>query len=116
MGLGGHAVAQRVGFEPTDGCPSTDFESMLSLVGWWYLVASVSICGRRKSLDLCGFIGWSGLETRVAEKSPVEQVFGMFVSWRLAENESTLRRKDFWWFSQMPALLNIFASSRSFLQ
>ena len=71
------------------------FESMVGVGGWWHLVASVSVCGRRKGLDLCGFTGWSGLETWVVKNSPVERVFGMFVSWRLAGNESTLVQKDF---------------------
>ena len=95
MGLGGHAVAQRVGFEPTDGCPSTDFESMAGVGGWRLLGASVSVCGRRKRLDLCGFMGWSGLETWAAENSPVEQFFWMFVSYRLAGDKPTHRKACF---------------------
>lgn len=46
-------VAERVGFEPTDGCPSTDFESFPPCDFWWKLSEDGSTQRKPKS---CGIL------------------------------------------------------------
>ena len=49
------ALAETVGFEPTCGCPQTDFESLEAGVFWSILSASLRLSERRKPLILLGF-------------------------------------------------------------
>lgn len=51
----GSPLAQRVGFEPTCGCPQTDFESLEAGVFWSILSASLRPSERRKPLILLEF-------------------------------------------------------------
>lgn len=51
----GSPLAQRVGFEPTCGCPQTDFESLEAGVFWSILSASLRLSELRKPLILLGF-------------------------------------------------------------
>ncbi len=55
----GSPLAQRVGFEPTCGCPQTDFESLEAGVFWSILSASLRLSERRKPLILLGFPAFS---------------------------------------------------------
>ena len=52
-------LAQREGFEPSCGCPQTDFESLEAGVFWSILSASLRLSERRKPLILLGFPAFS---------------------------------------------------------
>ena len=53
------ALAETVGFEPTCGCPQTDFESLEAGAFWSVLSASLRLPERRKPLILLGFPAFS---------------------------------------------------------
>lgn len=55
----GSPLAQRVGFEPTCGCPQTDFESLEAGVFWSILSDSLRLSERRKPLILLGVPSFS---------------------------------------------------------
>ena len=69
-------VAQRVGFEPTCGCPQTDFESLEAGVFWSILSASLRLSERRKPLILPEFPAFSLSAQGVGDFSRQSRFYG----------------------------------------